>query len=153
MNTATKKTSREIAGQTASRVGQRLYGDHCGGANAAYAAEKETQGRTYYYAPNTRRYFKCRVSSCTSLLEGLCLATIESVKPPHDGKRFYRAVIFDLLGHVVYRTERETVYSSKACYREIDEFLVVNTVRSESQRILAARRAELRREMKTLKGK
>ena len=146
-------TTRDIAIDTANRVGHRLYGQRSS-TSQSVLAEMELDGRSHYYDPGTRRYFGCRVLDCYDLLGGLILGTVESVSPPGD-RRLYRCVFFDLLGNTIHRTEHETNglagwATAASARREFKAFAETLTVEAASSSVIERRRKEIERDARNL---
>lgn len=77
----------------------RLYQDSWD--NSLRHAESELGGRTHYVDPNTMRAFKARILDARTLADGLLFGIVESATYGDGSPRFYRAVVFDLIGRVV----------------------------------------------------
>lgn len=146
---------QDLAHSTALRVNQRTYGQRTS-SSMSYLAEIETQDRTHYYEPDTRRYFGCRVLDCHEELGGLVLGTVESVAPPNS-KRLYRCVFFDLLGNVLHRTEHETngltgwatAKSARKEYREVLDGFDAQTIADQT---IETHRQRLTRQLNQLES-
>ena len=145
-------TPKDIAQDVSRRTGLKLYeAQHYG--NSADHCNRQLDRRSYYFTPETRRYFGSRVLDVSTYCNGLILCAVESVTPPHSA-RAYRCVFFDLLGNVLHRTEKagdEFGHKSAAQARkERDTFAATLTTEAEAARVLAKATSEAERALAQL---
>lgn len=102
-------------------------------------AERQLAGRSHYYDAATRRGFGSRVVTLTTDEAGTILGTVESVAPP-SGPRIFRAVIFDIAGNTIHRTEATTAHGFKghSTSRKADKELFAWFDAADPAAILAA---------------
>jgi len=145
--------SAKTADEVARRTGLRLYSD-CGHNYLADHAAAQLAGRSHYYDAGTRCFFKSRVNQLRVERVGLLLCTVESVEHPSSG-RVHRAVVFDLLGSVIYRsldgTEEHGFKCSAAADRDLSRWLSeYQDEAAEAARVLDVAISKKRRELAAL---
>jgi hypothetical protein len=138
MTTATQ-SGRDIASDVSRRTSQRLYeAQHYG--NSADHCNRQLDRRSYYFTPDTRRYFGSRVLDVSTYCDDLILCAIESVSPPNSS-RVYRCVFFDLLGNIIHRTEKNDDSfghkSASTARKERDTYAATLTTEAEAARVMA----------------
>ena len=120
MTTTTKPTLAEIA----AAAGMKTYPREYSVTSKLEHAARMLDGRTHYLDGGNRRLFGSRVNTITTDEHKTILGIVESVRPP-TGPRIYRAVIFDITGEVIHKTEEKTAHgftghrSGRAADREL----------------------------------
>lgn len=89
-----------------------LYRDES--SNPKWNAQRNLQGRTHYVDDDTLRFHKARILQTHITDNGLLFAMVESVAlDPHNSKRGYRPVVFDVFGTVLERPSLENACRSR----------------------------------------
>lgn len=113
--------------------------------NAKRNAQRNLSGRTHYVDEGTLRWHKSRVLDARSYAGGLLFGVVTSdgdARGYDQGGREFRAVVFDLFGFVIDRSELEKTYTTAAAARRA----LFETMKSLDG--MAITRAAIKRERK-----
>ena len=103
------KTPNDILNFTRSHCG--ISGYECKSCDPKYNAQRNLEGRTHYADDDTLRFFKARILSSRTEVDGLLFVIVESVpnlsKNPAKSKR---AVVFDIFGTVINDRDGEAAW-------------------------------------------
>ena len=86
-------------------------------------AQMNLKNRSHYVDDDTLRYFKSRILSSYHYADGLLFGLVESFAN-HEGKRKFRGVVFNLVGHCVYQLDSDdAVNNSDKAQKLMMEFI------------------------------
>ena len=74
-------------------------------------AQMNLKNRNHYADDDTLKYFKSRILSSYHYADGLLFGLVESFAD-YEGKRKYRGVVFNIVGHCVYQLDSEDAVSN-----------------------------------------
>jgi len=98
--------------------------EHC--HTAKYEAQRQLSGITHYVDDDTLKYFECRVLEVVFAEDGLTLGLITSQPNPMTREREYRAIMFNVFGHVYPASREYTTCTNKKESLEVLKDLMTN---------------------------
>jgi len=98
-------------------------------------AQMNLKDRNHYADDDTLKYFKSRILSSYHYADGLLFGLVESFAD-YEGKRKFRGVVFNLVGHCVYQLDPDdAVNNSNKAQKLMMEF--INSFDAEADAIQA----------------
>lgn len=81
-------------------------------------AQINLKNRNHYVDDDTLRYFKSRILSSDHYADGLLFGLVESFAD-YEGKRKFRGVVFNIVGHCVYQLSSDESAPNSSWAREL----------------------------------
>jgi hypothetical protein len=123
--------------------------DNNGGTDATRYAQCQLMGKTHYVDPDTLRWHKSKITYARPIMEGhLFMLVTSDALDMNNTRRGFRAVVFDVSGHVVYRpkldtAEKTTEKAIKAAWVALESISLAKVYADMKARIIRAHSIEL----------